>query len=371
MNTPSPNHVIGLDIARAAAILMVLASHCGSIFAGWLGLQLPLQIAILGFYGVELFFVLSGFLIGRLLIDLLARKPTFRDWRIFMVRRWMRTLPLYYVCLAALAVIWRPQFWDPHRTQLWADLPYYITMTQNLAWPQIDGWFAVTWSLTVEEWFYLTFSAVLLAAAALSSRRTALLISLAIFLIIPPILRALIPLAASWDEVTSKLTPLRFDAIAAGVLAASLFAQRPLPTPWRIVMLAAGLLLFAFLFNDGLRHTLHLPQPAWQVLVFIPTSAAFALCLPACAALTTLGRWLDRPARALSAQSYALYLIHLELMGIVGFYKGSLGMAPWFCILLSLVGIFGLSYVSYWYFERPILLRRPAQTVSPKIVNVV
>ena len=51
---------------------------------------------------------LSGFLIGSLLLDIVERKPDFRSWRIFMVRRWMRTIPLYVLWVAILFVLWPP-----------------------------------------------------------------------------------------------------------------------------------------------------------------------------------------------------------------------------------------------------------------------
>jgi peptidoglycan/LPS O-acetylase OafA/YrhL len=69
---------IGLDLVRAAAILFVLASHCGDIFANWLGGRAPEWLSVSGFFGVELFFVLSGFLIGRLLLGIIAEPPSLR-----------------------------------------------------------------------------------------------------------------------------------------------------------------------------------------------------------------------------------------------------------------------------------------------------
>jgi peptidoglycan/LPS O-acetylase OafA/YrhL len=145
----------GLDLVRAIAILLVLLGHCGAFFAWWYGIAFPWQLAVGGFYGVELFFVLSGLLIGRLLIDILDRGPTPRAWLVFMTRRWMRTLPLYFLWLFVLAAFWPPH--GPEGSTLWRVLPWFVTMTQNLAWGRVDSWFGVSWSLAVEEWFYLLF----------------------------------------------------------------------------------------------------------------------------------------------------------------------------------------------------------------------
>jgi len=131
MTPPTGSHAprnAGLDVVRAVAIFLVLVGHCGAFFAAWYGVAFLWQLAVGGFYGVELFFVLSGLLIGRILIGILDAGPTWRAWRVFMTRRWMRTLPVYFLWLAVLALVWPP----PDRG-LWTVLPWYLTMTQNLA----------------------------------------------------------------------------------------------------------------------------------------------------------------------------------------------------------------------------------------------
>src|ERR1039458_8648984 len=86
----------GLDALRAAAIMMVLLCHMTG------------ALKFLGIYGVELFFVLSGFLIGDILIRSAARKGRFefKDLTEFWTRRWFRTLPNYYWFLALYLVEW-------------------------------------------------------------------------------------------------------------------------------------------------------------------------------------------------------------------------------------------------------------------------
>ena len=163
--------MFGLDAIRSAAILMVVVCHFGIMFSDWFGAVCPPAVALSGFFGVELFFVLSGFLVGRLLVDVIDAGVTWRAWAVFMTRRWLRTLPLYFLWLAVLAVVWRPYFWLPGTQPLLRALPYFMTMTQNLAWPMVENWFGVSWSLSVEEWFYIGFSSVLLAGVALVGRR--------------------------------------------------------------------------------------------------------------------------------------------------------------------------------------------------------
>lgn len=101
------NRNIGLDLIRSMAIIMVLISHSRGIFhsdTSILG-EGMWRLSICGFYGVELFFVLSGFLIGRILIKMLASeeitdyKGIWLFLRKFWVRRWFRTIPLYLLML--------------------------------------------------------------------------------------------------------------------------------------------------------------------------------------------------------------------------------------------------------------------------------
>ncbi len=354
-------HVIGLDILRAAAILMVLLSHCGSMFCLWEGWAFPWWLAVGGFFGVTFFFALSGFLIGRILLDLLERRPGFHDWQVFMQRRWLRTLPLYYLCLFVLSLVWRPHFWEPERTVLWHDLPWYLTLTQNLAWRPVDRWFDVSWSLAVEEWFYLGFSAILFACARWLRRDTAFAVTIGAFILVPLCLRALLPASVPWDEVTSKAVFLRLDAIAWGVLTACIFRSVPAVQRWSGLLFAAGLVCTAVNWNGAPRRMLHMPDAVWKPLVFDMTSFGCVLCLPYAALLERCWRPMARMARALSAQSYALYLIHLDILEMAGFYREKLHLPATLTFAIALVAMASLSYLSYWYFERPILAMRPAQ----------
>src|SRR3954466_6208023 len=86
------SRVFGLDVLRALAIATVVYGHCGDMVASVGHVFFPPLLD-----GVELFFVLSGFLIGGLLIEIAEYQPTPLAWLMFMVRRWMRTLPAYFV----------------------------------------------------------------------------------------------------------------------------------------------------------------------------------------------------------------------------------------------------------------------------------
>src|SRR5262249_38102384 len=132
-------------------------------------------------------------------------------------RRWMRTIPLYVLWTIVLLIV------DPPGSRiLYVE---YLTFTQNLFGP-MNAWFAVSWSLSIEEWFYLLFSACLLGTALLAPRRMAL-ITFALFLIGPLVLRIAYGSELSdWDGGMRKVVVYRLDAIAYGCLFAYLVRSR-------------------------------------------------------------------------------------------------------------------------------------------------
>lgn len=342
---------------RAAAILFVLASHCGDTFANWLGGRAPEWLSVSGFFGVELFFVLSGFLIGRLLLGIIAEPPSLRAWGVFMARRWMRTLPIYLLWIAVLAVIWPPHPWD--------QVLRYATLTQNLAWPMPSGWFGVSWSLTVEEWFYLGFSALLLSAAGLFGRRAGFWAATAVFLVVPAILRWRMPESADFGEVLSKVAVLRLDAIAFGVVLAWMQERQGFVFHHPGPMLAAGTLLILGIWSGWFDRHVPLDPHVRNTFLFDAGSIGFALCLPAAAALRRLPRLPAAVVAAISTQSYAIYIVHLSVLEIVGAYRDRWHAPIWLAIGLSLALIWALSWASWRWIEAPILACRPSQSRPP------
>src|SRR5208283_2695708 len=99
------DHNFGLDLARFIAVALVLVTHCTSMFLSLTSIKPPVVVLLSAFFGVELFFVLSGFLIGRLLFRIAETDPTPRGWLIFMTRRWLRTLPLYFIWLLIVPTV--------------------------------------------------------------------------------------------------------------------------------------------------------------------------------------------------------------------------------------------------------------------------
>jgi peptidoglycan/LPS O-acetylase OafA/YrhL len=359
-NLIRPSHVFGLDAARSVAIFLVVISHFGTVFCDWFGIVCSPYIAAGGFFGVELFFILSGFLVGRILIGVMDRGPSLRAWAVFMSRRWLRTLPLYFVWLAILAVIWRPFFWLPGYGPLQHDLPYFITMTQNLAWPMVDDWFAISWSLSVEEWFYISFSILLLAGVACVGRRW-FWGAMAIFLTVSPLLRLNLPTDVNWDEVTSKVVIYRLDAISWGAALAWLSLRRPGWLTYRWTMFAAGAALVLLVWSGGFSSLAGSAVQFERAFIFDVVSLGFVLMLPLAAATHSAWRPIESLARTISAQSYAIYLMHLSVAEMIGYERGQWHIDAGLAAAATCLLTWGLSAASYRWLERPILSLRPAQ----------
>ncbi|TKB07111.1 MAG: acyltransferase [Mesorhizobium sp.] len=216
MSNQTHGRIFGLDIVRATAILLVLIGHFsvgGAIIWGFT--PPPFGVLNPGFYGVELFFALSGYLIGNILLEI-AERPFKIDllWR-FWKRRWLRTIPCYLVALAISVAIARVNG-DGNFNVL-----QFLTLTQNFATQFKLEFFSVSWSLTVEEWFYLLFPIALFGALAVSPRR-GVIVAIIAFLIVPALLRYIgwRWFALDWSAGLRKMVPLQLDAIAYGTLAA-------------------------------------------------------------------------------------------------------------------------------------------------------
>lgn len=140
----------GLDLLRCIAIVLVIIQHCRHLLPN----KTHKAIMMLkgGFYGVEIFFVLSGFLIGSIFLNnvILKNEITLQSIKNFWVRRWFRTIPNYYLAIfihiGTLFLL---------KKDLSGFGISYFFFFQNFAWPYPD-FFHASWSLSVEEWFYLT-----------------------------------------------------------------------------------------------------------------------------------------------------------------------------------------------------------------------
>jgi peptidoglycan/LPS O-acetylase OafA/YrhL len=357
-----------LDGLRGIAILLVLLHH--AVFRVQSSSKLLMNVLApgrLAWSGVDLFFVLSGFLIGGILLD--ARQSP-RFFKTFYIRRAYRILPLYAALLTLYSVRYIP--WQgilgPLRSLSESPIPWlsYASFTQNIwmAWLGTFGiiTMTVTWSLAVEEQFYLTVPFVIHKIG--NSRLILVLLSV---LLGAPLLRTSLHLFfRNGNFAAYVLMPCRADALCLGVLVALLVRM---PRTWKSLVSRRSAICWAtgFLFV-GLAAVASKGHEFSTPMVTIGYSA-LALFYTGCLLITVtaqsgrLVRTLCNPLlMQLGVLAYCTYLIHVPVIEVcrrilglrftyasetTQFVGGLIG------VILTLV----VAKFSWHFFERPFLRR--------------
>jgi peptidoglycan/LPS O-acetylase OafA/YrhL len=318
--------VHGLDTLRALAVSLVVLHHyvlfvSGRDTFGWVG--------EMGWAGVDLFFALSGYLIGNQIFKAMGSSGGFSLGR-FYARRFLRTLPNFYVVLA-LYFLWPAFRGSAPLLPLWK----YLSFTQNIALAPGTA-FSHGWSLSIEEQFYMLLPALALVGAALGNARRAAWVAIALAFGAGMLCRA-----DAWlDQVQGQVNWMhnyykyiyyssfcRFDELLAGVALALLRNQQP--ALWKRLArhgnkfglggLAVTVLACALFLRD---------HYGFAVTVFgYPLLAAgIALLIFSAAAEGSVLRETRVPgAGSLALWSYAIYLIHKQLGILIGSYLGAVG----------------------------------------------
>ncbi|RQR28837.1 acyltransferase [Burkholderia sp. Bp9143] len=356
--------VFGLDVLRAIAVLSVLAGHslAHGTPPGWLLRYIGPQAIT----GVEIFYVLSGFLIGHILLRSAAsgRLHTVADIVDFWKRRWARTLPLY---VFFLIVYMR---FDYHGVadvrQIW---PFFLFL-QNFAWPTLP-FFTHSWSLAVEEWFYLLLPVVFVTLRLLfKSDRRALAGTAILFVGVPLACRVVFGRhVADWsgfDANVRSIVVCRLDSLFIGVLCAYVRLNHPrafarVARCWPVA-LAAFLVLGGLLSVNSIMISDH---PVARVVYFPLLSLSVACLMPAALQWKSTGiAVLDAFVTHTSKVSYSLYLGHiamlttmLGLMDRFGWKADDLASTVWMYVGLAVL-YYLFANLTYLFVEQPYIKLR-------------
>jgi peptidoglycan/LPS O-acetylase OafA/YrhL len=330
-------HRPALDGLRAVAILMVLFAHTDLVAA------VPYGLA-----GVAVFFALSGFLITSLLLAEHGRRGRV-DLRAFFVRRGARLLPALLVLLGVLVavdLVVRPGPWFLPSRDVWGTLFYYSDL---LHFTEARGALAHTWSLAVEEQFYLTWP---LLFVALASRRRALVATTAALALASLVARELV-----WDPYDPFRVMFGPDVQAVTLLLGCLLALclggRRLSGRWVTPALLAIVLVVPAL-GSGFMDRTGVPVVSALTCVVVAGCAADRRPVLTSAPLVWLGR-----------RSYAVYLYHYPLVAVL--QRLHVAGLPRLVIVLPVV--LGLAALSWRYVEQPARrwVRDRAQGTAPAL----
>ena len=320
----------------------------------------PMAAAVnFGWAGVDLFFILSGFLIGGILLD--ARESA-NYFQVFYSRRICRIFPIYFTFLAIY-------FLFAARFSRLVDLPdafhlpipwaTYATFTQNFWMAVRNNWgenpLAPTWSLAVEEQFYLTLPALIYFVKPAKLKWVlaggivlAPLVRLAIFLVNPAL-----PIAMAF------LLPCRMDSLLFGV-AAAYFLRRPGALEyvrihrrqmWSVLeLLTVACALFLFHFSSSMY------SPAMTLVGYDLLGLMFAAVLVAALVEESFARILQAKwLMSLGAISYGVYLIHPLTFDIAQVLLKRFTNSPLVSGTVGLILTIAIAKCSWEYFEKPIV----------------
>ena len=350
-----PDHVGALDGLRGVAVLLVVVSHFRILVIWPTTWEWLNNFMAGGFLGVDLFFVLSGFLITNLLLGETKRRGTRAILKRFYVRRVFRLMPaiLLFLAFHALLALWEKTSMRAEFRSARAVIFYHLNW--HTIWDKkqsvID--FAHLWSLAIEEQFYIVWPIVLLGLV-LVRLKPRVIIGVILSLIFIVYLRRV----ALWDNGTRwsymyTRTDTRVDSLLVGALAAFVFRYfRVPPTFSKVIMymsLLCALSTFAY-FGPRVESSKFLYNSGFTLIAVLFAFVVFGLANSD----SGLGRALScRPLRFVGKISYGLYIWHFPVFRALarhmetGTRIGRLG--------LGLFLAFTATLISWYVVERPAL----------------
>lgn len=342
----------GIDLIRALSISIVIMRHY-RISEGFK----------YGFYAMEFLFVVSGYLIGQVLLRefYLTEKLSFQAVRKFMIRRWFRILPLYYFAIFLKFFIVKGMGWN---------ILYYVFFLQN----HFGGisFYPVTWTLVIDEWFYLGTPIMLYAFMKMFGSARAKVLAFLVFVVVSINILRIIWVYYSGAPFESLVgnVPLRQDTLLIGVIFAFIKMHYQSIFNWinqRWVFFCSLASFFAYVFIIYLIRggaVDRIDDYFWtRTVSFALCALLIAMTMPyfenSVNALTHPKLiFLNRIVVFISKLSYALYLFHLEILDGFRYLFPEFDKTMWLRNLICIVITISFSYFIYHVLEKRFLIIR-------------
>lgn len=375
MNIANKKRNIGLDVARTIAILLVLFSH-----TLWISDHYPKVVSsamkLSGTAGVEIFFIISGFLIGKIVWrEILLPDFSFKNVKHFLLRRWFRTFPNYYLLLFVNVLVWYFIYGEfPEK------IYKYILYVQNFADTSLP-FYRVSWSLAVEQFSYIIGPILLYGLIRFfpKKNRDKFFLWVTIFILICFTLTKVwfyyykgVTNIFEWNESIRKVLIYRLDAVYWGFLLRYFYNKY---NDWmhrkEKLLLVVG--LFGLIFLNVLRVPLGISveqTPGFMIIFYLALhSIAICCVIPYLVSMEMKSKMGVKFFTTISLISYSLYLLHytiiLHSLKTVFPSEELRGVYLWLYTFLYWGITILFSYLLYRYFERPITNLRE----SPRVLK--
>jgi peptidoglycan/LPS O-acetylase OafA/YrhL len=335
-----------LDLLRSFAILFVVFLHANHVSDQHP--QVLKDLFSIGWIGVDLFFVLSGFLIGKQVMKEDVIKPTTSLWN-FWIKRWTRTLPLYFVVLSFYALV-KPLLGYPFVDGHFGFVVFFQNyMTLN------D--FVQSWSLCIEEQFYIVLPIIAFVFKLQGARPVTWLIPLVISIVWRFILFNSGEMSFTTDQAVDYTlrfkTHLHLDGLSLGLFLASTFNSWPKWTRGTKIIL--GSISWILIFSVPLMASYHL-SGFYSVITFSILAASFSIILVTHYHIT-IPKIIRLPVEKTALWSYGIYLWNHIIIRILDKVKIEMHWFPRIMLFIFLSYLVAL--ITYYIVEKPGLkLRR-------------
>ena len=352
------NRKWGFDFIRSFAVILVLIAHFAKC------------LELFGFWGVELFFGLSGYLIGQILWRNYAYEENwgFKNILNFWQRRWWRTLPNYYLFLF-ISIPFHFLIMKESLISFENFFPFLI-FSQNLV-SRFATFYGVSWSLCIEEWLYLLFPIILFIYNKVISAKSVAFICTLITLITASIIIRELLIQHGKSDWLRTITFSRLDAIVYGILIVFIEKNVIINHFIKKQLFYFGLVLIilpVIVKVSNNNYTFSELRQNKYLLIAVPLGSA--LILPFVAAfneLKTSYKLFQTVITKLSQWTYAIYLCHIPITFTVYLILEHYRYNDFLNTISKVIGFvltILLSSLVYKYFELPLTNRRPKEIIN-------